>query len=232
MANMQHLEGEDKDATFSLGPKDPTELAPDFRFEASYGWSAAPPMLHTIASLHRNTVKELKFCGFQGAPVLFTPTSITSPLLASLKHFDNLESLILSTYLSTNFEGRTHDDEIIKYWLDSRSSTSTSLVRVFRDEDVSGEWEKRLLTEFAPKALAWEATRFIGPFLSKKAKARKEGVRVRVSICIGRSAGIFDLDLRVAKGSCNSDVCLGFEGPREELEQGRQRSKLENRRWF
>ena len=100
-----------------------------------------------------------------------------------------------------------------------------------QDEEPEG-WERELKTKFAPDALAWQITSFIGPFLSEKAKSRKRGVHVRASMCVGDWGGIFDIDLRIGKGSLNSDICLGFEGPREELEPGRRRSKLENRRWF
>jgi len=58
-------------------------------------------------------------------------------------------------------------------------------------------------------------------------------VHVRASFCVGvAGGGIFDVDLRVGKGALGSDVCLGYRGPREELEPERRRSKLDNRRWF
>jgi hypothetical protein len=227
------LEGEDKDATFALGTKVPGPLSSGFKFEASYGWAGAAPMIHNIASIHASTVTELKFCGYQGSPILFTTTPITTPLLYGLKHCHKLESLIVSMWLSTMFEGSPRDGDIIKYWTDARSPQSTSLVRLVVDEEPEG-WEKELRTKYAPDALAWQVTSLIGPFLSEKAKSRKGGVHVRASLCIGEAGpgGIFDIDLYVGKGSLNSDVCLGYKGPREELEPERRRSKLENRRWF
>lgn len=230
-AELESLEPEHKDAIFNLGFKKLVPPAANFQFEASYGWPPGPPMIHTIAAYHADTVTELKFCGYKGAPILFTPTPITQPMLYPLKYFNKLESLIMSMWLSTVFEDAHHDADIIKYWLDMRSPSSTSLVRTVIDEEPEG-WEKELRTKFAPDALAWHITSLIGPFLSEQAKARKGGVHVRASMCVGDWGGIFDIDLHIGKGSLNSDVCLGYVGPREELEPHRRRQKLENRRWF
>jgi hypothetical protein len=224
------LEGEDKDVVYQVGYMKPEPLRSDFVFRPEYGKSSTP-MTHTIAAFHPDTVRELKFCGYKGSPVLFNPAPICHPLLHSLKHFNNLESLILSVWLSTYFEDTAQDEHIISYWLDARSPSSTSLVRVVQDEEPEG-WEKELKTKFAPNALAWQITSFIGPYLSEQAKSRRHGVHVRASMCVGDWGGIFDIDLRIGKGSLNSDICLGWEGPREELEPVRRRSKLENRRWF
>ncbi|KAK3700328.1 hypothetical protein LTR37_016032 [Vermiconidia calcicola] len=224
-----YLEAEDKDAVYSFGSREPVRPPPDFVFQPTYGWPAGPPMIQTIASLHADTVTELKFCGYKGSPKLFSPTPITTPMLSALKYFHNLETLIMSMWLSTIFEEAPRDADIIKYWLDARSPQSMSLVRTVIDEEPEG-WEKELRTKFAPDALAWQITSLVGPFLSEKAKARKGGVHVRASVCIGEWGGIFDIDLHIGKGSMNSDVCLGYKGPREELEPERRRTKLETRR--
>lgn len=224
------LEPEHKDSIHGLGVQKPEPAKRHTPFQATYGWPPAPPMVHTIASLHADTVRELKFCGYKGAPVLFTPTPITYPMLAALKHFHKLESLIMSMWLNTEFEEAHRDADVINYWLDARSPNSTSLVRI-TDEEPEG-WEKELRTKYAPVALAWWITSYIGQFLSEEAKARKGGVHVRVSMCIGDYGGIFDIDLMIGKGSLNSDVCLSYKGPREELEPDRRREKLETRRWF
>ena len=227
---VESLEGEDRDSIYATGFQDPPSPATNFKFVSSYG-KVLTPMMQTIAAFHPHTVRELKFCGYKGSPVLFSPAPICQPLLHSLKHFHNLESLILSVWLSTIFEDAPRDSDIISYWLDARSPNSTSLVRVVQDEEPEG-WERELKTKFAPDALAWQITSFVGPFLSEKAKSRKRGVHVRASMCVGDWGGIFDIDLRIGKGSLNSDICLGFQGPREEQEPERRRSKLENRRWF
>ena len=228
--DLECLEAEHTDAVYSLGSKQPESPPPDFKFVPTYGWPPSPPMIHTIASFHANTVTELKFCGYKGAPVLFQPTPITQPILAGLKHFHKLESLIMSVWLSTTFEEGHRDAEIIKYWVEARSPATTSLVHI-TDEEPEG-WAKELRTKFAPPALAWEITNRIGPFLSESAKRRRGGVHVRASMCIGDWGGIFDLDLQIGKGAMNSDVCLWYQGPREELEPEKRRSKLESRRWF
>lgn len=227
---VESLEGEDRDSIYAAGFQDPTALPTNFQFVPTYGKVLAP-MMQTIATYHPHTVRELKFCGYKGSPVLFSPAPICQPLLHSLKHFNNLESLILSVWLSTIFEDARRDSDIISYWLDARSPNSTSLVRLVQDEEPEG-WERELKLKFAPDALAWQITSFIGPFLSEKAKSRKRGVHVRASMCVGDWGGIFDIDLRIGKGSLNSDICLGYAGPREEQEPERRRSKLESRRWF
>lgn len=214
-----------------LGPKEPEPRKQDFRFEPTYGWPPGPPMIYTLASRHADTVRELKFCGYKGAPILFNPTPITHPMLAGLRHFHHLESLIMSMWLNTEFEDSHRDADIINYWLDARSPSSTSLMRI-TDEEPEG-WEKELRTKYSPDALAGWITSFLGQFLSEKAKAAKNGVHIRISMCIGDWGGIFDIDLWIKKRSTGlGDVCFGYKGPREELEPDRRRGKLENRRWF
>lgn len=138
----------------------------------------------------------------------------------------------MSMWLNTEFEEARRDADIIRYWLDSRSPSSTALVRVGSSVDETEGWERELRTKYAPDALAAYITHYIGQFLSERAKERREGVHVRVSMCIGEWGGIFDVDLRIGKDALGNDVCLGFKGPREELEPERRKEKLENRRWF
>lgn len=227
---LEALEGEHKDSIWQLGLKDPQAPKADSKFEACFGWPPGPPMASILASYHADTVTELKFCGYKGAPVLLSPTPVTTPMLSALRHFHSLEMLIISLWLSTGFEGEPRDPDIISYWLNARSPSSTALVRI-TDEDPEG-WEKELRTKYAPDALAWRITNFLGPFISETAKARKGGMHVRASFCVGDWGGIFDIDVTIGKGAMGSDVCLGFKGPREELEPERRRSKLRTRRWF
>ena len=224
------LEGEDKDMTWKHGLKPLESPGANFKFEANYGWPPGPPLLHTVASFHAATITELKFCGYKGAPVLFSPTPITKPLLAPLEHFHSLKTLIMSFWLTTRFEQAPRDAEVIAYWLNTRSPSSTALVRVVdEDEELEG-WAKELRTKFAPDALAWRVTNFIGPYLSPVAKKRAGGVEVRASFCVGDWGGIFDLDVSIVQSLGNK--CVGFKGPREELEGERRRQKLGDRRWF
>ncbi|KAF7196810.1 hypothetical protein HII31_01728 [Pseudocercospora fuligena] len=224
------LEGEDKSTIYALASQTPSRPPQNSHFEPQYGWTGMPPMLHTLASYHSSTIRELKFCGYKGSAIILSPTAITTPLFTPMKYFDNLESVILSFWLVTTFEGSDRDAEVIAYWTNSRTPASTALVRI-TDEEPEG-WEKELRTKFAPDALAWRITSFLGPFLSEKAKKRKGGVHVRASFCVGDFGGIFDLDLWIGKGSLESDVCLGFVGPREEFEEERRKGKMEGRRWF
>jgi hypothetical protein len=224
------LEGEEDEAAIhSLGvrPPEPMKTA----FEPSYGWRGQPPMLHTIVSRHGATLRELKFCGYKGAVNLYNPSPIVHPMLVALKHCHSLESLIMSFWLSTLFEEAFRDDQVISYWLDRRDSSSTSLVSL-SDESELGSWAHELKAKFAPRALAWGIVRFMGQYLSERAKRREGGVHVRASFCVGDYGGIFDIDVWVGKGSLGSDICLGFEGPREEMEDRRRREKLDRRRWF
>lgn len=223
------LESEDENAIHSLGGRKPEPAKT--AFEPCYGWRGSPPMLYTIVSQHGSTLRELKFCGYKGAVNLYDPSPIVHPMLAALKHCHALESLIMSFWLSTMFEDEFRDDEVISYWLNRRDSSTTSLVSL-SDEPELGSWAYELKSKFAPRALAWGIVRFLGQYLSETAKRRKGGVHVRASFCVGDWDGIFDIDVQVGKGSLGSDVCLGFEGPREELEDNRRREKLDRRRWF
>lgn len=227
---LDDLEAEDEHAVFDLGVQAPQPPAPDFTFEPQYGWDGAPPMLYTLASYHADTITELKFCGYKGSPLLFEPTPITTPLFSALKHFHNLKSLLVSLWLETAWGGRrSNEAEVIQYWCNQRSPDSLALVSI-NDEEPEG-WEKELVTKFAPDALAWSITNLIGPFLSEQAKRRKGGVHVRASFCVGDSGGVFDADVHIGR-SALANVCLDFKGPREELEKGRRKEKLEGRRWF
>ncbi|KAK4609217.1 hypothetical protein CLAFUR4_14287 [Fulvia fulva] len=223
------LEAEDKATMFALGPSKLQPPPEDYVYTPQWDCKALPPMMHTLASYHADTVKELKFCGYKGCSILFSPTPITVPLLSSLKHFHNLDSIIMSMWLTTLWEGSNRDSEVISYWTNMRSPASTALVMITDDEPEG--WERELKMRFAPAALAWRVTNFIGPYLSESAKQRKGGVHVRASFCIGE-CGIFDVDIAVGKGAVNSDVCLWYKGPREEMEPERRTAKLDARGWF
>ncbi|OQO00779.1 hypothetical protein B0A48_13466 [Cryoendolithus antarcticus] len=227
------LEAEDTTTIDELGVRTLEPPSSGFTYSPSFTWHNAAPMLHTIASYHSSTLRELKFCGYKGAPILLNPTPITTPFLHALKHCHKLETLITSFWLSTHFEGSPRDDQVISYWMDTRSPSSTAIVAPFwADPPATGTWAYELKTKFAPDALAWRITSFLGPFLSEEAKGRKRGVKVRASFCVGDWGGIFDVDVRIGKGAVGSDVCLGWEGPREELEEGRRKGKSEGRGWF
>lgn len=226
----QSLEAEDEPAIYDLGTIKPETV--NTAFEPSYGWSGRGPMLHAIVSQHGSTLRELKFCGYKGAINLYDPSPIVHPLLASLKHCHALESLIMSFWVSTLFEDGFRDEQVISYWLDGRDSSSTALVMTSPDEPEPGSWAYELKSKFAPAALACRLVRFLGPYLSETAKKREGGVHVRASFCVGDWGGIFDIDVQIGKSISGRDDCLGFEGPREELEEKRRKEKLESRRWF
>ncbi|ORY08748.1 hypothetical protein BCR34DRAFT_488344 [Clohesyomyces aquaticus] len=252
------LEEEDNRAILSTYLNDNTVPA-DFTFTPQYGWPPSPPFLHTIAAHHASTVKELKLCGYAGAPILSDPTPITRPLLYNLRHFHKLETLIISMWLSTVHEGERQDKEIIASWLDTRSPSSTALIFVTppstptplplvapttipgnlspaaRPQEFN-RWAVALKTRFSPSALAYRVAADIAPFLSSKAKERRGGVKVRASFCLGRNdqysnGRIGDIfDLDVRVG--RGGQVLEFVGPREEGEPGRWWGKLEGRGWF
>ncbi|KAF2205876.1 hypothetical protein GQ43DRAFT_406491 [Delitschia confertaspora ATCC 74209] len=256
------LEDEDKDAleaTYKSKPLIPS----NFQFKPEYGWPPSPPLLHTIAAHHASTVTSLKLCGFNGCPILTSPTPITDSLLYPLRHFHNLRELSMAMWLFTSFEQISRDQEIIKFWIDARSPSSTALVIVTpagsgsatrssssrsssrslpdsaasapeepspysREQDFN-RWEVILKTQFSPSALAYRVADDIGPYLSKQAKDREGGVRVRASFCLGAEVtDIFDLDIGLGR----DNQVLQFVGPREEGERGKWWDKLEGRRWF
>ena len=163
----------------------------------------------------------------------------------------------MSFWLLTYFEGCYRDNDIIKYWLDSRSPNSTALAVVtpprspeqdfpvdpghfpesnatFAAPQEFNRWEVLLKTHYSPSALAYRVARDLAPLLSPVAKSRPGGVRVRGSFCLGvrddrrPACDIFDLDIRIGKDG----QVLEFTGPREEGEKSRWWQKLESRRWF
>ncbi|KNG44213.1 hypothetical protein TW65_08887 [Stemphylium lycopersici] len=232
----------------------------DYTFTPSYGWPPQAPLLQTAALHHASTVEELKICGYNGCPILSSPTPITNPLLTGLRAYDNLRQLVLSFWLLTWHEDSYRDAEIIKSWLDTRSPSSTALTVVTppaspeHDQPVDpalfphfghhphvvprpqdfNRWAVALKTKFSPSALAYRVARDVGPYLSPLAKERKGGVRVRASFCLGvteeRRSASDIFDLDIRVGV--GDQVLEFVGPREEGEMGRWWKKLEERRWF
>jgi hypothetical protein len=254
--DIHNLEDEDLDAILAAYRRG-FQVPESFEFEPEYGWPSQTPLLQTIALHHASKVTELKICGYNGCPILSHMTSITHPLLNGLRHFDNLQQLVMSFWLLTWHDGAYRDPEIIKHWKDSRSPDSTALVVVTPQPRPSPDlpvdpgqfpvfqtqmappqdfnrWAVALKVNFRPSALAYRVAKDISPFLSPVAKSRPGGVRIRASFCLGvrdewrPASDIFDLDMRVGK----NDEVLEFVGPREEGEKGRWWQKIENRRWF
>lgn len=224
------LEEEDKDEIIRLGTTGPDIVDSNEVFEAEYGWPPSPPLTHTLASYHANTITELKFCGYRGAPLLWNPTPIAQYMLAPLRHFHNLRHLILSLWLHTLWEGDHRDDEILDYWLNRRDPSTTALV-VTNDEEPTG-WAKELAEKYDPSVMAARIVTLMGPYISEEAKSQSGGMYVRASFCIGSYGGLFDFDVNIGKAADGSDELRSWKGPREELHPERRADKLKNRRWF
>ena len=220
------LEAEDTDAIMH-GATSPLGR-PQESYITTFGWGPSPPLLHTIASYHAANVTELKFCGYQGSPILGSPTPITDSFLYPLRHFHNLRQLVLSMWLITFFEDNWQDRDIIDYWMDMRDSSSTALVPI--TDETPGPWALRIKEKYAPEMLAKQVRDIVAQHLSPRAKEREGGVRVRASFSLGfdTSNNIFDIDVGIGR----DDQIFGFKGPREELEPERRTEKLESRRWF
>ncbi|KAB2580565.1 hypothetical protein BFW01_g3399 [Lasiodiplodia theobromae] len=135
------LDDEDLNALKDTAAKAPTPPGQDFEFVPQYDWLRGSLMLHTVASFHADTVTELKFCGYVGAPILFAPTELSHPLLSPLRHFHNLRNLTMSMWLDTNFEDRHRDEEIIQFWLNTRDPDTTAMVVIVPDDGSSSESE-------------------------------------------------------------------------------------------
>jgi hypothetical protein len=224
------LEEEDTDEIVRLGTTRPEPVGSSEVFEAEYGWPPAPPFMHTLASYHANTVTELKFCGYRGAPLLWMSTPISHYMLSPLRHFHNLRHLILSLWLHTLYEDDHRDDEILDYWLNTRSPSTTALVAI-SNEPPTG-WAAELATKYEPSAMAARIVALMGPYISEKAKSHPGGMHVRASFCIGSYGGLFDFDVIIGKDVNGKDELRGWKGPREELHPERRAEKLRNRRWF
>ncbi|KAI5209185.1 hypothetical protein E4T38_02565 [Aureobasidium subglaciale] len=224
------LEEEDSDEIVRLGTTNPDPVSRNEVFEAEYGWPPAGPFIHTLASYHASTVTELKFCGYRGAPLLWSPTPITNYMLVPLRNFHNLRRLIISLWLHTLWEGEHRDDEILDYWLNTRDASTTALVTTTTEEPTG--WAKELATKYAPAVIAARIVTFMGPFISEQAKSQHGGMHVRASFCIGSYGGLFDFDVIIGKDADGKDELREWKGPREELHPERRAEKLRNRRWF
>ncbi|KAK4999247.1 hypothetical protein LTR66_001673 [Elasticomyces elasticus] len=227
-------------------------------FQAVYGWPPGPPLLHTIAHYHASTVTELKFTGFQGAPILQAPPKpITNALLSPLQHFHELRTLIISFWLLTDFEGSPRDQQIIEYWLGPRDPNTTALVPYAGRDDAmnasfsatsdrdtlarfaaqkaakESRWARALKNEWDPARLAQRVMDSVGPFVSERTKARKGGLLVRANWRMGtRHNDLFDLQVSIGKASNGADMLVNYTGPRTEMDADRRKEKLANRRWF
>ncbi|KAI5249433.1 hypothetical protein E4T43_00919 [Aureobasidium subglaciale] len=224
------LEEEDSDEIVRLGTTTPDPVPRNEVFEAEYGWPPAGPFIHTLASYHASTVTELKFCGYRGAPLLWSPTPITNYMLVPLRNFHNLRRLIISLWLHTLWEGEHRDDEILDYWLNTRDASTTALVTTTPEEPTG--WAKELATKYAPAVIAARIVTFMGPLISEQAKSQHGGMHVRASFCIGSYGGLFDFDVIIGKDANGKDELREWKGPREELHPERRAEKLRNRRWF
>ncbi|KAL1630666.1 hypothetical protein SLS54_000537 [Diplodia seriata] len=133
------LDEEDLNALKETAAKDPSPPGSDFQYVPQYDWLRSSLMLHTVASFHADTVTELKFCGYVGAPILFAPTELSHPLLSPLRHFHNLKYLTMSMWLDTNYEDRHRDEEIIQFWLNTRDPETTAMMTIIPDNDSASE---------------------------------------------------------------------------------------------
>jgi len=121
--NPSALEEEHTESIIAASKTAPLLPNGNFQFVPTYNWLPGPPMLHTIATHHASTIKELKFCGYYGSPPLGLKTPLSDAMLSSLKYFDNLEAIIMSVWLPTFFVSDYLDDTIIQIWTDIRNAS-------------------------------------------------------------------------------------------------------------
>lgn len=124
------LEPEHEEALAECTKAPLEELPTGYKYRAEWGWPPGPPLLHTIALHHASTITEMKFCGYNGSPVLHQPTAITKMLLHHLRFFHNLSRLTASFWIVTFFDFDWREPEIIAYWMDKEDLNSTALVPV------------------------------------------------------------------------------------------------------
>jgi hypothetical protein len=81
---------------------------------------------------------------------------------------------------------------------------------------------------YSGSALARQIDETLRPYLSPVALARKDGINIRASFCLGTDCGdVFDLELGMGQ-----DGILWFKNPREEGEPERWFGKLDSREYF
>ncbi|KIW07993.1 uncharacterized protein PV09_01892 [Verruconis gallopava] len=121
------LEPEPEEALIENTKSDLVPATGKVPFKAEYGWPPGPSLLHSIAMHHASTLTELKFCGYNGSPVLHRPTAVTSLLLHHLRHFHKIRKVIMSFWLLTFFDFDWREPEIIDYWVNARDPSSLAL---------------------------------------------------------------------------------------------------------
>jgi hypothetical protein len=235
------------EATTKLKPQSPI---PNFTFYPRYGWDGQP-MLFSIASLFASTITELKFCGFQGSPILRRPASsrldITPGILHHLQYFHNLEQLILSIYVLRKRDVSRVD--IITNWrTNSKDEWTYSDLQQYGQETVDERSQKESsetshdeagpqstsppncegnLKAYEGPAIAISLWEQFSPHISPI--ALKKGVNLRASFCIGEEMNedIFDLNIGMNE---NGLTCV--KGPCSIWDGGRWWSKLTERSYF
>ena len=135
------LEEEPKEAVMAATREALPPIVNDYTFVPEYGWPECPPMLHTIATFHADTITELKFCGYQGAATLHVHTELMLGLLHPLRYFNNLQNLVLSIWLLTYHDNDWREQEVIQYWLQESSDDTVP----YSEDAIVAKTENRIV---------------------------------------------------------------------------------------
>ncbi|MCJ1376080.1 hypothetical protein MMC20_007318 [Loxospora ochrophaea] len=189
-------------------------------FTGSYG-SEYPTILETLSLTQASTVTELKFCGFNGAPLLFHPEIGTATRLWPLRYFHKLRNFVSAVTISTLFDRDNRTEEIVSLWQDREVGNSWH-------SDTS--WKLFMMERFEPGNMARSVAQLVGPYLSEEALSSRHGVNVKILFMMWREvrSDLYEMTVQLGEGG----KVRSFGNPRGEDDEDRRREGLETRGWF
>ncbi|KAI9841267.1 MAG: hypothetical protein M1837_000803 [Sclerophora amabilis] len=186
------------------------------------------PVLHEVAAKFPHSIEELKFCGFKGSPILDWPHNMTAfaDVVAPLRQMVKLRTLTMALSLDKMFEQRSQDEEILEFWNNSQSASSTALT-LAADTTETSPWGKILQEKFRPTSLVDMLYSNLKPHLCP---SRTDELRIKGLFLmeVPNASEIFDFGVTVQPdGSIEKSW-----GPRDENDEEKVEGKLASREWF
>ncbi|MCJ1407431.1 hypothetical protein MMC19_001502 [Ptychographa xylographoides] len=181
-------------------------------------------LLKCLASTQAATVTDLKFCGFDGAPMLYYPSPKAQIELSFLKKFHILRHFTTAVWLSTHHAGEDLSERIYDFWTRKASvQVKTSIVPLSNRQQILERY-------YAPDAIAAKVAELVGPHLSPLACSRRGGVTVKALLLMQKfeQAEIFEIEVQIGL-ACKVGSHTGLRGENHPV---KLREKMLNRKWF
>ena len=223
------------DTWTDLRPEDRRKLQRDaWDYKTRIPWKESPQavsILETLSLTQANTITELKFCGFVGAPALHCPSPETQRQLSFLGKFHTLSYLTTAVWISTFDKDTNHNHfrEIGASWYARHRGVPTSL-SILIDKGLCNQNWKVFDLNHEPSLLAKKVADLFGPHLSAQALGSRDGVTVKALFLLQRHSknDLYEMEVRIG----TRGEVVSFLGPRGEEDPGRVKEKKEGRAWF